>query len=161
MARYIDADKVINSLPDDLPYKASVKRVLMQAPEEDIAEANEKNIPKKLKVEVTSGRNVRSLYYFCPSCNSFRMRCRKHCSNCGQALDWKETFREYALDEAYENAEKLIEEAKAMEEKYGKWIKKGNEKKCSACDFIYYSNNDEWRYCPNCGARMAGGVSDG
>lgn len=33
MGRYIDADELLNRLPDDLPYKASVKRVLMQAPE--------------------------------------------------------------------------------------------------------------------------------
>ena len=38
MARYIDADKVINNLPDDLPYKASVKRVLTQAQAEDVVE---------------------------------------------------------------------------------------------------------------------------
>ena len=31
MARYIDADELLNNLPDDLPYKASVKRVLIQA----------------------------------------------------------------------------------------------------------------------------------
>ena len=31
MAHYIDADELLNKLPDDLPYKASVKRVLMQA----------------------------------------------------------------------------------------------------------------------------------
>lgn len=38
MARYIDVDKVLNNLPDDVPYKASVKRVLIQAPEEDVVE---------------------------------------------------------------------------------------------------------------------------
>ena len=38
MAKYIDADKTLNSLPDDLPYKASVKRVLIQAPAEDVVE---------------------------------------------------------------------------------------------------------------------------
>ena len=32
MARYIDADELLQNLPDDLPYKASVKRVLIQAP---------------------------------------------------------------------------------------------------------------------------------
>lgn len=32
----------------------------------------------------------------------------------------------------------------------GHWIKRGNEKKCSVCGFIYYSNNDEWNGCPNC-----------
>jgi hypothetical protein len=38
MRRYIDADAAWQNLPDDLPYKASVKRVLMQAPAADAAE---------------------------------------------------------------------------------------------------------------------------
>lgn len=38
MAKYIDADKVLQCLPDDLPYKASVKRVLIQAPTADVVE---------------------------------------------------------------------------------------------------------------------------
>lgn len=38
MSRYIDADALLNNLPDDLPYKASVKRVLIQAPTEDVVE---------------------------------------------------------------------------------------------------------------------------
>ena len=37
MSRYIDADELLNRLPDDLPYKASVKRVLTQAPTADVA----------------------------------------------------------------------------------------------------------------------------
>lgn len=36
MARYFDADELLKKLPDDLPYKASVKRVLMQAPAADV-----------------------------------------------------------------------------------------------------------------------------
>lgn len=36
MAQYKDIDKILNKLPDDLPYKASVKRVLIQAPTEDV-----------------------------------------------------------------------------------------------------------------------------
>ena len=47
-------------------------------------------------------------------------------------------------------------EVELAEVKHGKWQKRGNEKKCSACDFIYYSNNDEWNFCPNCGAKMDG-----
>ena len=39
--RYIDADKLLNNLPDDLPYKASVKRVLIQAPTEDVVPKSE------------------------------------------------------------------------------------------------------------------------
>lgn len=38
MSRYIDAEALVNRLPDDLPYKASVKRVLMQAPTADVVE---------------------------------------------------------------------------------------------------------------------------
>ena len=38
MSRYIDAEALLNSLPDDLPYKASVKRVLMQAPTADVVD---------------------------------------------------------------------------------------------------------------------------
>ena len=37
MARYIDADALLSRLPDDLPYKASVKRVLVQAPTANVA----------------------------------------------------------------------------------------------------------------------------
>ena len=44
-----------------------------------------------------------------------------------------------------------------VEVKHGHWIKRGNEKKCSVCDFIYYSNNDDWNGCPNCLAKMDGG----
>ena len=41
MARYIDADEILNRLPDDLPYKASVKRVLIQAPDADVVSKSE------------------------------------------------------------------------------------------------------------------------
>ena len=47
--RYIDADKLLNNLPDDLPYKASVKRVLIQAPTEDVVPKSE---VEKLQNEV-------------------------------------------------------------------------------------------------------------
>ena len=38
MRRYFDADALLSRLLDDLPYKASVKRVLMQAPTADVVE---------------------------------------------------------------------------------------------------------------------------
>ena len=44
----------------------------------------------------------------------------------------------------------------AVEVVHGRWVKRGNEKKCSICKFIYYSNNDDFNYCPNCGAKMDG-----
>ena len=41
MARYADIDELLNNLPDDLPYKASVKRVLIQAPTADVVPKSE------------------------------------------------------------------------------------------------------------------------
>ena len=41
MARYTDVDALLNKLPDDLPYKASVKRVLIQAPVADVVPKSE------------------------------------------------------------------------------------------------------------------------
>ena len=38
MPRYIDAYALLSRLPDDLPYKASVKRVLMQEPTADVVD---------------------------------------------------------------------------------------------------------------------------
>lgn len=70
--------------------------------DEVIIKALEKQIPKKLRVKVDNRHGVLNLFYFCPNCNSFRMESRKYCSNCGQALDWKETYREFGLKEAEE-----------------------------------------------------------
>ena len=39
--RYINADVLLKKLPDDLPYKASVKRVLIQAPTADVVPKSE------------------------------------------------------------------------------------------------------------------------
>ena len=43
---------------------------------------------------------------------------------------------------------------------HGEWCKQGNKKTCSVCAFVYYSNNDELNYCPNCGAKMDGKESE-
>ena len=48
-----------------------------------------------------------------------------------------------------------IEELESLRPK-GRWRKRVNEKCCSVCRFIYYSNNDDFNYCPNCGAKMEG-----
>lgn len=49
-----------------------------------------------------------------------------------------------------------IKTVDAVSVAHGKWIKRNNEMKCSKCKFIYYSNNDPFNYCPNCGAKMDG-----
>ena len=36
MSKYINADKILYSMSNDLPYKGSVRRVLIQAEEEDV-----------------------------------------------------------------------------------------------------------------------------
>jgi len=41
MPRYTDIDALLSELPDDLPYKASVKRVLIQAPTADVVPKSE------------------------------------------------------------------------------------------------------------------------
>ena len=51
---------------------------------------------------------------------------------------------------------RTLPKADVVEVRHGHWIKRGNEKKCSVCGFIYYSNNDEWNGCPNCLAKMDG-----
>ena len=61
MSKYINVDKLLNSLPEDLPYKASVKRVLIQAPSADV-------------VEVTRCKDC--VYADCLPSGLFR--CRKH-----------------------------------------------------------------------------------
>ena len=56
MARYADIDTILNKLPDDLPYKASVKRVLIQA-----SEANAVPLPCKVGDEVWAIRQYRHI----------------------------------------------------------------------------------------------------
>jgi hypothetical protein len=78
MARYIDADKVLQELPDDLPYKASVKRVLIQAPTADVVEVKHGEW-KENKIEY--------MLYGCSNCD-----CRvdyefNYCPNCGAKME--------------------------------------------------------------------------
>ena len=51
MPRYIDADALLQRLPDDLPYKGSVKRVLMQAPTANVVPMPECNVCMRKKTE--------------------------------------------------------------------------------------------------------------
>lgn len=51
----------------------------------------------------------------------------------------------------------IFEEAKPVV--HAHWKRKNNETKCSNCEFIYYSNHDDFNYCPNCGAKMDEEVS--
>ena len=54
MPKYINADELLKRLPDDLPYKASVKRVLIQAPEADVAPRSE--VEREIFEEIEEAR---------------------------------------------------------------------------------------------------------
>lgn len=41
------------------------------------------------------------------------------------------------------------------------WKRKNNEMKCSNCEFIYYSNRNNFSFCPHCGAQMDKSISCG
>ena len=58
--------------------------------------------------------------------------------------------------EKFERLTEDIPTADVVEVKHGYWKFSGNEKKCSVCGFVYYSNNDKWNGCPNCLSKMDG-----
>ena len=89
--RYIDADALLSRLPDDLPYKASVKRVLMQAPTADV-------------VEVRHGRWVYTAAYECFVCSNCRLSAlnnyrglsvnSEYCPHCGAKMDGERSTKD-------------------------------------------------------------------
>lgn len=34
------------------------------------------------------------------------------------------------------------------------WEKYGNKRTCSKCNFSYFTGDDGFKYCPDCGAKM-------
>lgn len=81
MAKYIDADKILQKLPDDLPYKASVKRVLIQAPMEDVVEV-------KHGEWIATGVETLFLREFkCSRCSAKQLGSDNYCPNCGAKMD--------------------------------------------------------------------------
>ena len=86
--KYINADELLQMLPDDLPYKASVKRVLIQAPAANVVEVKQGNwIP----VQYTYFGLKR---YECSECSDdeywqkrYLEHKEKYCPNCGARMD--------------------------------------------------------------------------
>ena len=83
--KLIDADALLRALPDDLPYKGSVRRVLMQAPEVDA-------------VPVVHGRweQDADCDWYCTNCDEVVAICdsgrertyrKPYCPNCGAKMD--------------------------------------------------------------------------
>ena len=89
----------------------------------------------------------------CVCCGAIIPEGRQVCPSCEKGKGLLLTFDGAT---GYFPKEFIIEAIKTHM-KRGEWIKRGNEKKCSNCQFIYYSNNDEWTFCPNCGAKMKDG----
>ena len=58
------------------------------------------------------------------------------------------------LREAIEIIDEYTPTADVQEVRHGKWIKSKNERKCSICDYFYFTNTKSFNYCPNCGAKM-------
>ena len=81
MSRYIDADELLHRLPDDLPYKASVKRVLMQAPSVDVVEVRHGEWLPQYEGSRLSKCSVCG-YEYCDL-----IECRNYCGNCGAKMD--------------------------------------------------------------------------
>ena len=61
MPQYKDIDAILNSLPDDLPYKASVKRVLIQATTADVVPKSEVEVWKSASEQLYKEMSERML----------------------------------------------------------------------------------------------------
>ena len=94
MPRYTDTDELLNNLPDDLPYKSSVKRVLMQAPTADVVPRGEVvHAYWKETTHITEskrGREIHSKLYNCSNCDAPNGRKKSsYCHWCGAKMDGK------------------------------------------------------------------------
>lgn len=99
MSRYIDADALLSRLPNDLPYKASVKRVLMQVPTADVVEVRHGywlsayeysmrfDISEERRNEVKNDR----IWKFCCHCEQSAKWDYNYCPNCGAKMDGEKT----------------------------------------------------------------------
>ena len=82
MARYIDADKLLKNLPNDLPYKGSVKRVLIQAPTADVVEVKHGEW-----IWTENGEADYEQFWVCSVCKEKSYIETKFCPECGAKMD--------------------------------------------------------------------------
>ena len=68
----------------------------------------------------------------------------------------------YGSDAMYYNVDSYgiarhLYESSCKMQKQAHWIKEYNKHTCSACGYNYWTNNDDFNFCPKCGAKMKGG----
>ena len=88
MGRYIDAEELLHRLPNDLPYKGSVRRVLIQAPSADVQEVRHGKW-------INETRTYGTICAQCSVCGLFsgvwlRNAPYKYCPYCGSKMDGEE-----------------------------------------------------------------------
>lgn len=88
MPRYIDAEELLHRLPNDLPYKASVRRVLILAPSADVQEVRRgKWVGTQYYTISMRGRRIRNTIYKCSVCGESNGRIKNpYCSHCGAKM---------------------------------------------------------------------------
>lgn len=89
MNKFINADELLSKLPDDLPYKASVKRVMMQAPTEDVVEVVHAYWKETNHITISPNfREIHSKLYNCSNCDAPNGRKKSsYCHWCGAKMD--------------------------------------------------------------------------
>ena len=84
--RYIDADALLSKLPEDLPYKASVKRVLIQVPTADVVEVRHGYWETRYSKHIDHlGEFLKYDGDFCSICGTLGYG--KYCFECGAKMD--------------------------------------------------------------------------
>lgn len=87
MSKYIDADKLLQTLPDHLEYKGAVKRVLIQAPEADVVEVRHGHWIECVEKPSWLEDDV-EVYYNCSECGTSHWSFTPpYCPECGAKMD--------------------------------------------------------------------------
>ena len=82
MPRYIDAEELLHRLPNDLPYKGSVRRVLIQAPSADVQE-----VRRGRWIDRRIPNDTGTLVFVCSVCGGNpEWNRRNYCPNCGAKM---------------------------------------------------------------------------
>ena len=113
--RLIDADETLSSLSNDLPYKGSVRRVLMQAPTVDGVHAHwihhpDNLFPTESTMECSHCHEEETVFIlndnYCPNCGAkVEMNSTGTCEYCGSKL-------------VSENTKWVLTEKKVIEQYY-------------------------------------------